>query len=375
MVDVLFRRASYEDSNLNAVIFEILDATGAGEIQKGSKVLIKPNLLLPAAPDQGITTHPAVVRAVTEYVIEKGGHPIISDSPAMGSFRKILIKGGYADALEGLKVTIKAFKESVKVDIGEPFGTIDMAKEVFESEMIINLAKLKTHAKMLLTLGVKNLFGCIIGLRKPEWHLRAGTDREMFARLLVQIYQAIRPEITIVDGVLAMEGQGPGKSGTPRELSLLVGSKDAIAADMAIASVLGLDPATLYTNKMAKEMNLSPQAININGNFNILNDFDFPDIGPLTLGPDFLHRFVRRYVLQKPVVDNKVCKLCGECWRYCPVKAIDHHIKGIKYDYNNCIRCYCCLEICPHGAIRIKEPLIGKIVRSVGGAPFSSQRD
>jgi uncharacterized protein (DUF362 family)/Pyruvate/2-oxoacid:ferredoxin oxidoreductase delta subunit len=363
MVDVLFRKTSYEDSNLNAVVFEILNAGGAGEIQKGSKVLIKPNLLLPATPDQGITTHPAVVRAVAEYVIEKGGHPIISDSPGVGSFRKIMIRGGYAHALEGLKVRIKPFKESVKVDIGEPFGIIDMAKEVFESDMVINLAKLKTHAKMLLTLGVKNLFGCIVGLRKPGWHLRAGTDREMFARLLVQVYQAIRPEITIVDGVLAMEGQGPGKSGRPRELSLLVGSKDAIAADMAIASVLGLDPATLYTNKMAKEMGLSPQAIHINGYFNILDDFDFPDIGPMSLGPDFLHRFVRRYVLQKPVVDNKVCKLCGECWRYCPAKAIDHHIKGITYDYNDCIRCYCCLEICPHGAIRMKEPLLGRIIR------------
>jgi uncharacterized protein (DUF362 family)/Pyruvate/2-oxoacid:ferredoxin oxidoreductase delta subunit len=372
MVDVLFRKASYEDSSLNAVIFEILDATGAGAIQKGSQVLIKPNLLLPATPDQGITTHPAVVRAVTEYVIEKGGHPIVSDSPGMGSFRKILRKGGYAAALDGLKVTLKPFRESVKVDIGEPFGVIDMAKEVFESEMVINLAKLKTHAKMLLTLGVKNLFGCIIGLRKPEWHLRAGTDRKMFARLLVQIYQAIRPEITIVDGVLAMEGQGPGKSGTPRELSLLVGSKDAIAADMAIASVLGLDPAALYTNKMAKEMKVSPEAIHINGNFDILNDFDFPDIGPVSLGPDFLHRLVRTYVLQKPVVDNSVCKLCGECWRYCPVKAIDHNIKGIRYDYNHCIRCYCCLEICPYGAIRMKEPLFGKIVRRM--IPDASER-
>ena len=179
----------------------------------------------------------------------------------------------------------------------------------------------------------------------------------------------------MVDGVLAMEGQGPGKSGTPRQLSLLVGSKDAVAADMAIASVLGLDPAALNTNKMAKELNVSPQAIHINGNFNILNDFAFPVIGPLSLGPEVLHRFVRRYVLQKPVVDNRVCKLCGECWQYCPVKAITHHIKGIRYDYHSCIRCYCCMEICPYGAIRMKEPLLGKIIRRVGVTPSSSQRD
>jgi uncharacterized protein (DUF362 family)/Pyruvate/2-oxoacid:ferredoxin oxidoreductase delta subunit len=365
MVDVFFRKASYEDSNFNAVVNELLEATGAGGIQKGAKVLIKPNLLLPAGPDRGITTHPAVVGAVAAYVVAKGGHPIISDSPGMGSFNKILRKGGYLDALAGLDVTLKPFKESIQVDIGEPFGPIDMAKEVFESDMMINIAKLKTHAKMLLTLGVKNLFGCIIGLKKPEWHLRAGIDRRMFARLLVQIYQAIRPDITLVDGILAMEGQGPGKSGTPRELSLLVASKDAIAADMAIASVLGLDPEALYTHRVAKEMNLSPDSVHIDGDFTILNDFDFPDIGPLSLGPDFLHRLMRRYVLQKPVVDNNVCRLCGECWQYCPVKAIDHHIKGIKYNYPDCIRCYCCLEICPHGAIRMKEPLISKIIRGI----------
>jgi uncharacterized protein (DUF362 family)/Pyruvate/2-oxoacid:ferredoxin oxidoreductase delta subunit len=373
MVDVLFRSASYDDTTIEAAVFEILETAGAGVIQKGSQVLIKPNLLLPASPEQAITTHPSVVRAVAAYVIERGGRPIISDSPGMGSFRKIMIRGGYAEALEGLKVTFQPFEKSVKVDIGEPFGTIDMAKEVFDSEVVINLAKLKTHAKMLLTLGVKNLFGCIIGLKKPEWHLRAGTDREMFARLLVQIYQAIRPQVTIVDGVLAMEGQGPGKSGTPRELSLIVGSNDAIAADMAITSVLGLDPAALYTNRVAKEMNLSPQTIHVNGNFNILDDFDFPDIGPLSLGPDFFHRFARKYILQKPVADNKTCKLCGECWRYCPVKAIDHNIKGIKYDYNSCIRCYCCLEICPHGAICMQEPLLGKIIRRM--APDASPLD
>lgn len=363
MVDVFFRKATYDEPDLTSVVFEILDATGADRDCADATVLIKPNLLLAADPEKGITTHPLIVRAVAEYVLDKGGYPVISDSPPIGSFERLLKKGGYIDALAGLPVTFRPFRHSIGFDIGEPFGIIDMAKEAVQTKVVINLAKLKTHVQMLLTLGVKNLFGCIIGLKKPEWHLKASIDREMFARLLVQIHHAVNPTITIVDGILALEGQGPGRSGSPRELGLIVGSRDAVAADMAIASVLGLEPDELLTNKMAKIMHLAPEQINVMGEFNILDDFNFPVLSELSLGPDFLHSFMRKHILQKPVADNKACKLCGECWKYCPVKAIDHNIKGIKYDYDTCIRCYCCLEICPHGAIRMKEPLMGKIVR------------
>ena len=108
---------------------------------------------------------------------------------------------------------------------------------------------------------------------------------------------------------------------------------------------------------------LLPEKINLKGRFHIVNDFAFPDAGPLTMGPDMLHGFMRRNMVQKPVVDNKACKLCGECWKYCPAKAITHNIKGIRFNYDTCIRCYCCLEICPHGVIRMHEPLLGKLIR------------
>ena len=259
-------------------------------------------------------------------------------------------------------LSISGFANLKNAIIGTGIGII--AKDVLEADVVVNLAKLKTHAQMLLTLGVKNMFGCVVGLRKPEWHLRAGTDRHMFARLLVQIYKAVSPAMTIIDGILALEGQGPGKSGTPRDLNLLAGSQNAIAADMAISSVLGLDPQDLLTHKAAGQLQLVPEDIHVHGEFNILNDFNFPEMGAMTIGPEFLHGVMRKYVLQKPASDNRKCKLCGECWRYCPVKAIDHHVKGIKYNYDTCIRCYCCLEICPHGAITIKKPLIGRLIRT-----------
>jgi uncharacterized protein (DUF362 family)/Pyruvate/2-oxoacid:ferredoxin oxidoreductase delta subunit len=363
MVDVFFKTASYVAADLADTLWEIMDGAGGDRIKPGARVLIKPNFLLPVEPESAITTHPLVVKAVVEYVLDKGAKPVVADSPGMGSFEKILRKGGYLDATGGLDVIFRPFRESVNVDIGEPFGTISLAREALQSDIVINLAKLKTHAQMLLTLGVKNMFGCVIGLKKPEWHLKAGTDRAMFARLLVQICRAVEPGITIVDGITALEGQGPGKSGTPKNLGLIAGSRNVYALDMTLCKVLGLDPDQLQTHRAAQELGLLPEKINLKGRFHVLDDFVFPDIGPLIMGPTILHRFMRRHIIQKPVEDNKACKLCGECWKYCPAKAITHNIKGIRFNYDTCIRCYCCLEICPHGAIRMKEPFIGKLIR------------
>ncbi|HWR57434.1 MAG TPA: DUF362 domain-containing protein, partial [Thermodesulfovibrionales bacterium] len=231
MSKVILRKASYDYGTLRNVIFGVINALDNGNISKGRRVLIKPNLLFPAAPGRAIVTHPLVIKAVLEYVCEKGGNVQISDSPAIGSFDKVLKESGIRRALEGLPVDFREFKNSEEVAVGEPFKKIEIAADALNADVIINIPKLKTHSQMLLTLGVKNLFGCIIGLRKPEWHLRAGVEKERFAQLLVQIYKAIRPSITILDGILAMEGRGPGKSGTPRELGLIMGSTDALALD------------------------------------------------------------------------------------------------------------------------------------------------
>jgi uncharacterized protein (DUF362 family)/Pyruvate/2-oxoacid:ferredoxin oxidoreductase delta subunit len=363
MIDVLFKNTSYAATDLGTTIHEIMDGAGADRIQPGMRVLIKPNLLLPAVPEVAVTTHPLVVKAVVAYVLEKGALPVVADSPGMGSFEKILSKGGYLDATGGLDVVFRPFRESVSIDIGKPFGLISLAREALQADFVINLAKLKTHAQMLLTLGVKNMFGCVIGLKKPEWHLKAGLDRALFARLLVQICRTVAPGITIVDGITALEGQGPGKSGTPRKLGLIAGSRNAYAVDMTLCKVLGLDPAVLQTHRAAQELGLLPENINLKGRFHVIDDFVFPDIGPLTMGPKMLHGFMRRNIIQKPIVNNKDCRLCGKCWKYCPAKAITHHIKGIRFNYDTCIRCYCCLEICPHGVIHMHEPLLGRVLR------------
>jgi len=367
MTKVFIRKATYAPDTLRPLIHDMLDSRGSGWISRGDRVVVKPNMLLPAAPDKAIVTHPDIVRIVAEYLLDKGAAVQVSDSPAVGNFHKVVRQSGYFKALNDLDVDLKPLKGSVQVDIGEPFGTIDIARDIAEADMVINLAKLKSHVHMMLTLGVKNMFGTIVGLRKPEWHLRTGVDRARFAQLLVQIYQAVRPAYTIVDGITALEGQGPGRSGSPRELGLLIGGANAHAVDKTICTVLGLDPGELLTSQLADQLGFFDGDVHVDGDIHIVDDFHFPELSSLSLGSDSLNRFMRSHVIQKPVVDNDKCKLCGECWKICPAKVISHNTRGIEFDYDGCIRCYCCLEVCLHGAIRAREPFLGRIRRRLIG--------
>ncbi len=364
--DVYFKSASYEYALLKPLVHEMLDKAAGDRICRGARVLIKPNMLRPSRPDTAVMTHPMVVRAAAEYALERGARTLIADSPATGSFRRALKTGGFARALEGLDVECRAFGETVKKDIGEPFGRVDLARDVVEADAVINLAKLKTHTQMLLTLGVKNLFGCIVGLQKPEWHLRAGVDREMFARLLVRIHYAIDPAATIIDGVLAMEGQGPGRGGTPRPIGTLIGGSDAAAVDAAVCRMLKLAPEKLPTHQAARRLGKIENEPIIHGDFKQVDGFVLPDLGPSDFGSDLLRGFTRKYMIQKPEVDRERCLLCGECWQYCPARAITENDHMIHFDYDRCIRCYCCVEVCPHAALEARRPILGKVLKGLG---------
>ena len=187
----------------------------------------------------------------------------------------------------------------------------------------------------------------------------------MFARLLVKVCQAVKPSITIIDGILAMEGQGPGKGGTPRHAGVLLGSENPAAADMAVCRMLGIPADRLLTNKICMEQGLSPEDIRIDGDLPAVGDFRLPDITPVVFGPRLVHGFLRRHLVQRPECDESLCKLCGECWKYCPAQAITHRGTKIHFDYDRCIRCYCCIEVCPHGALSARETVTGKVSRKL----------
>ena len=304
---VAIRRAAYDD-NLKETIYGLLQEEGIDRAVRG-RVLIKPNLLLAARPEQAITTHPRVVRAVAEFVRDHGGQPVVADSPAVGKMARIYRRGAYREALEALEVPFLAFEGESDVDIGPPFGRIPLARQVLEADAVINLAKLKTHSQMTLTLGVKNTFGCVVGLKKSEWHMRAGIDKGFFARLIVQIHQAVGPLYTLIDGVMGLEGHGPGKAGRPVTPGILIGSPSAHAADHAVCDLIGWPPGRLPTLRAAEELGLDHRPRQVTGDGPVHIRLQLPEAGTARFGPAFLQPFLRRHLFRRPVADADRCRL------------------------------------------------------------------
>ncbi|RMG71700.1 MAG: DUF362 domain-containing protein [Nitrospirae bacterium] len=362
---VISHQSDYEYSSLKTKVHLLMDALTDGHFSAGQRVLIKPNLLAPARPEKAMLTHPLFLKAVVEYLVERDMRVTISDSPAMGGFKRVIKEGGFLEALKGLPVKLREFEETTKVDIGRPFGEVEIARDVFEVDHVINLPKLKTHSQMLLTLGVKNLFGTVVGVEKPKWHFRAGVDRDRFAELLYLIAKKIAPVLTLIDGVLAMEGDGPGKSGIPRKLGVLVGGSHPVGVDVVVCRMLNLKPERLLTNQAAFRDGFNEEDIELFGELPVIDDFKLPALGPIVFGPKKMQPFLRKHLVERPSVIPTKCKQCGECWSYCPVNAIKKAEVSVAFDYETCIRCYCCVEVCPHGALKVKEPLTGRVVRKL----------
>ncbi|MEO5360998.1 MAG: DUF362 domain-containing protein [Nitrospirota bacterium] len=377
MLQVFVKESAYDYAILKKAIFDMIAAiedSSTVRITAGSRVLIKPNMLAAAHPDMALTTHPMIVKAVVEYVLEKGAHPQVSDSHATFSkFSKVIEDCGIAAALNALPVQIKELTESKRVlstrggmnfTPDSRFNTLELAQVALAADIIINLPKLKTHTQMGLTLAVKNLFGCVVGKRKPQWHFNLGENTELFANLLVTIYGVLRPEINIIDGILSMEGNGPGTSGIPRHLGVIMGSANAVALDMAICRMLGLGEMSLATNKAAHDMGLACE-FTISGEMKSVENFIVPTMSSIVFGPPFAKKFLRNNLTSHPKNIEGACKLCNECVKICPAQAIENNLRRLHFDYDKCIRCYCCIEVCPHKAIEVYQPLAMKTIKKI----------
>ncbi len=367
----LARCRDYEEKRVEESVQRIVDLLGGigTFVRPGATVLIKPNLLSPKPAEAAVNTHPAIVGAVLKLVLEAGGHPVIGDSPGLGSAKKNAARCGLDKIARDFDAPIVEFKESVPVaKVREGGFPLELAGEALQADAIINLPKLKTHGQVLMTLGVKNMFGCVIGRRKVQWHLKAGINRDAFARMLVDIYTALSPSLTLIDGIVGMDGNGPG-SGTPKSFGIIAASHDAVALDTVIMNLIGVEPFQLPTLRAAKELGVGETDLN---KIQIIGEkieqfqiqgLKIPESADLEFRlPDFLKGMLKDSLSAFPEPDPKLCNLCRVCIEACPQKVIEIKEESLKIDTRHCIRCFCCQELCPQGAMKTRQGWVLKLL-------------
>jgi uncharacterized protein (DUF362 family)/Pyruvate/2-oxoacid:ferredoxin oxidoreductase delta subunit len=373
----LIKCSSYEQGELKRAVRRAVDLIGgmAKFVKSGEKILLKPNLLAARQPDRAITTHPEVMRAMVRLVREAGAVPFIGDSPggAIRGVERVWIETGMKAVSEQENVKLINFETAgvVEKSIDHPgIKTIHVSKYALEIDGIINMPKLKTHSLEIFTGAVKNLYGCIPGLRKGEYHMRAPHSDD-FGVLLGEIYLLLKNKIrfTLIDGIYGMEGNGPS-SGEIRKLEMILAGSDGAALDTAIVHLLGFKPDNIETIKYLRKHNGGETAISnieIAGdsadNFK-LSGFKFPSNWHINMIPHFLINILGKFVWVKPMIVPELCTGCLMCVDSCPVNAIRKNGKGGKPEVEaaKCISCLCCHELCPCKSIELDKSFLAKRV-------------
>jgi uncharacterized protein (DUF362 family) len=353
----------------NAMLRVLAPLGGMGAfVRPGERVLLKPNMLSAKTPDAAVTTNPEIVRAVIELVREAGAIPFVGDSPGIGKLQRVAEKCGIMQVLEETGTELVEFTEPVQVSGEGIFKRIELAKPYLEADRLINLPKLKTHGMMTMTCAVKNLFGAVVGAGKIAWHLRAGEDRDLFAQMLLEIYQFRKPDLNIVDAITAMEGDGPS-GGDPRHVGLLIAGENAVSVDVIAGEILDIPKKLLYLERVAAKLDITGverTSIHVSGpplREVRVKDFTLPPISDVQFGlPRFLARYIRQYFTAYPFPLSGKCKLCGICKDACPPGAIVIRDGSLEIDNAKCIRCFCCRELCPENALGVRE---GKLLRII----------
>lgn len=355
---------------------------GLGQlISPEEKVLLKPNLLSKALPQRAITTHPAVFEAVGKLLVESGYHHLsYGDSPGQPTMtaRKCAEGCGLAEPADRLGIPTADFESGSTVTYpkGKVGHSFVLCRGVQEADAIINLCKMKTHALERITGAVKNMYGCILGLNKGAGHM-SYPNSEVFADMLIDLNQCLKPRLAIMDGISAMEGNGPS-SGTPIDMHMLLFSTDPVALDSVFASLVHLDPALVPTCVSGAREGLGVMdaaSITVrtpDGDLTMAEaaarygNADF-DVFRGKLKKSLIAKLtpLLPFLQSRPKVDPAKCIACGVCEKACPVpeKAVrSGNGQKAVYDYKKCIRCYCCQEMCPAKAIDVYRPPLGRLL-------------
>lgn len=346
-------------------------------IPRDSKVLLKPNMLSVESKESPVVTHYAVFEAVIRIIMEYSNNISFGDSPGFGDSRKAAEKSGLMEVADKYGVKFEDFKESVHVKLDNSIlcKSWNIAKVAYEAEVVISLPKLKTHAMAYYTGAIKNQFGCIPGTQKATWHTRM-PDANNFCKMLLDLNTAVGTNFAILDGIIAMEGNGP-KSGDPYKMNTLIMGKSLSAVDSVAVRLIGYDNP--LETPVLKEAYDSKWGAVLPGDINILGEkLDSMKAKNFKLcrkGGSFyfinpkVTNFLRGMIAPNPTLIKDKCIGCGRCAEICPEKPLviemvkKGDILNPKWNMHECIRCFCCQELCPVGAIETKYSNLGKLLK------------
>lgn len=351
-------------------------------VRPGERIVLKANLLRAAPPESAICTHPAVVEAVAKLVKEAGGTPVICDSPGGALHKEAVLRSLYektgmaaAAAAAGAELSMDSSTRTVSLPEGKVLRQAEIITPVAEADGVIDLCKMKTHVLMSMTGAVKNLFGVIPGLSKVGYHA-THPDHATFADVLLDLTGYVKPRLSLMDGILAMEGDGPGSSGTPRQAGLLLAAANPLALDTAAGAIMNLPRQDNPVLLAAERRGLTPCRMEdvelIGGTMEELRmaDYKFPAstksnlmdfLGPLARPAE---RLCKKALSQTPRIDGAKCVGCGICAKSCPGQAIAMTAPGKKARISQkaCIHCYCCHELCPQKAVELHQSWLGRLL-------------
>ncbi|MGD8237401.1 MAG: DUF362 domain-containing protein [Armatimonadota bacterium] len=378
----------YEREKVLRAVSEAVELVGGiGQfVSDGERIIVKPNLLSPTDPGRAVTTHPLVIEAVCKLVQGAGAEAVIADSPGAGlahredRFARLYEATGMAAAAEraGAALNFDASVAEVSCPDGVQVKRLDVMQPVLDSGGIINVPKLKTHSFMMLTLATKNMFGIIPGLGKPGHHARLRlADR--FADMLLDIHTIARPRLNVMDAVVGMDGEGPGRAGRPKSIGIILASADSIALDTVACRIVGVEPRRLPVLAAAQrrgwwdEVGDGAEVLGA-----AIEDVAVPGfrLSSAVVGPGGLvaekwyERLafprLRGHLTARPVPRRDLCTACGTCVTACPEAAIRIVEQLAVIDDAKCIRCYCCHEVCPEAAIDLRFTWLGRVARRRG---------
>ncbi len=339
-------------------------------IKHDEKILLKPNMLRAHEPDKATTTHPVIFEAVIRLLQENNYSISYGDSPGFGSPQNVAQVTGLDAIAQKYHVPLLDFEngEIVSFPQGKQTKQFEIAKGVLQSDALISLPKMKSHQLTRITGAVKNQLGCVFGLNKAAFHIKFPNPVD-FSRMLTDLNNLVKTRLYIMDGIVAMEGNGPA-SGNPKKMGVILISDDPVAMDAAFCKLIDLNPDFVPILRFGKESGLGNyENIEYCGDsLDVLINRSF-DVVRSPVKDETLFGFLsplKNLLIRRPVIDTTICKKCGICVEACPVngKALFQKTKTDfpYYNYKKCIRCYCCQEMCPHKAIKVKIPFFGKLL-------------